>query len=72
MHRLRVPAWLALIAISTAGCATRYVAQQCPPPVPIPPALSRSPPALMQPQLQAIYQRWLYDAPSSTTDSPSR
>ena len=72
MSRLRRAGLLASIAIWTAGCATRYVAPQCPPPVPIPPELSRPPPALMLPQLQAIYQRWLSDAPSSTTGSPVR
>lgn len=72
MSRLRRAGLLASCAMLTAGCATRYVATECPPPVPIPPELSRPPPPLMQPALQAIYQRWLSAAPSSTTGSPVR
>lgn len=73
MLRPRVPVLLALIAISTGGCATRYVATECPPPVPMPVELSQPPPQeSMQQRLQAIYLRWLGTAPSSTTDSQSR
>ncbi|MCC7126430.1 MAG: hypothetical protein IT178_16390 [Acidobacteria bacterium] len=64
---------LVSIAISIGGCATRYVATECPPPVPMPVELSQPPPQeSMQQRLQAIYLRWLGTAPSSTTDSQSR
>ena len=73
MHRLMARVSLVSIAISIAGCATRYVAHQCPPPAPMPIELASPPPqGSMQQRLQAIYLRWLATAPSSTTDSPRR